>query len=48
MIGTQDVNRSRGLERVVGKRSNSIEAEAASDCGAVGSENPGMSNDKNG
>jgi hypothetical protein len=33
-------------EGVVGKRSNSTEAEAASDRGAVGSDNPGMSNDK--
>ena len=32
----------------VGKRSNSIEAEAASDGGAVGSENADISNDKPG
>ena len=48
MIGTQVFNRNYGLERVVGKRSNCIEAEAVSDCGAVGSDNPGMSNDKYG
>ena len=40
------MNRIRGLESVVGKRSTGIEAEAASDGGAFGSENPGMSNDK--
>ena len=48
MIGTQDMNRSRGLERVVGKRSSGIEAEPVRNCGASGSENPGMSNVKNG
>ena len=32
----------------VGKRSNRGEAEATSDGGPVGSENPGMSNDKYG
>ena len=31
---------------MVGKRSNCTEAEAVSDCGAIGSDNPGMSNDK--
>ena len=33
---------------MVGKRSNSVEAQAVSECGAVGSDNPGMSNDKYG
>ena len=33
---------------MVGKRSKRIEAETASDRGALGSENPGMSNDKYG
>lgn len=33
---------------VVGERSNSAEAETASDRGAVGSEYPDMSNDKHG
>jgi len=50
MIGTEVVRRSRGLHAsgVVGERSNSGEAEAASDRGAVGSEYPDMSNDKSG
>lgn len=48
MIGTQDINRSCGLDfnQVVGKRSKRAEAETVSDGGAFGSENPGMSNDK--
>ncbi len=48
MIGTQVFNRNHGLERVVGKRSSSAEAEVENDRGAAGSENPGMSNDKYG
>lgn len=51
MIGTQVMRQSRGLplnKGVVGERSNSAEAETASDRGAVGSEYPDMSNDKHG
>ena len=50
MIGTKHVTENMGsfFERAVGKRSRGNEAEAPSDGGPSGSENPGLSNDKPG
>lgn len=40
--------KSRAPQGAVGERSKCIEAEGATDGGALGSENPDMSNDKYG
>ncbi len=50
MIGTQAIYRSYGCvaRRAVGKRSKCSEAGGVTDCGALGSENADISNDKDG